>query len=101
MRACCPKRASARLCQTTLRIYKVSITLTIKKVRYFETSRGVGYEAKTDKGSIWNDGQGGETYFRPDEPYRINDERFHDLTDEYLEYLLDQYEGVTRVQEAF
>ena len=33
--------------------------MIVKSVRYFETNRGLGYEAKTNEGSIWNDGNGG------------------------------------------
>ena len=40
--------------------------IIVKGIRYFETRRGLGYEAKTNLGSIWNDGQGGCTYFEPD-----------------------------------
>jgi hypothetical protein len=38
--------------------------LTVTSVRYFETRRGLGYEAKTSVPgvSIWNDGMGGGTY---------------------------------------
>ena len=32
--------------------------MIVKSVRYFETNRGLGYEAKTNEGSIWNDGNG-------------------------------------------
>ena len=46
--------------------------ITVKSVRYYETSRGVGYEAKTNEGSIWNDGNGGATYFRPKYPEYTN-----------------------------
>ena len=39
--------------------------LKVTGVRYFETRRGLGYECKTNiKGlAIWNDGNGGGTYF--------------------------------------
>ena len=38
--------------------------LTVTKIRYFETRRGVGYECQTNvKGiTIWNDGNGGITF---------------------------------------
>lgn len=39
--------------------------MKIKSIRYFQTSTGVGYEAKTDKGSIWNNGDGGATFHKP------------------------------------
>ena len=54
----------------------------IKSVRYFKTARGVGYEAKTDIGSIWNDGDGGATYHIPD----------IDLSENELERLIDVFE---------
>jgi len=44
--------------------------LAIKSIRYFNTRRGLGYEAKTQCGSIWNDGNGGGTYF-------VNSEKEH------------------------
>ena len=34
----------------------------VKKIRYFETRRGFGYEVSTNQGTIWNDGRGGGTY---------------------------------------
>ena len=34
----------------------------VKKIRYFETRMGVGYEVNTNQGTIWNDGRGGGTY---------------------------------------
>ena len=37
--------------------------LIVKSIRYFETNRGIGYDAKTQFGSIMNDGNGGATYF--------------------------------------
>jgi hypothetical protein len=56
--------------------------MKILSIRYWQTSRGIGYEAKTDKGSIWNDGDGGATYHQP-----------HVDMDEWaLEALIDQFE---------
>ncbi len=56
--------------------------MKVKSVRYFQTSRGVGYEAKTDKGSIWNNGDGGATYHEP----KV------DLDEFQLEELIDLFE---------
>lgn len=66
--------------------------IIVKSVRYFETRRGLGYEAKTDKGSIWNDGNGGATYFEANYPkYQNND--FENLSESDLELLIDKYES--------
>ncbi len=38
--------------------------LKVTGVRYWETRNGVGYQATTNvDGDIWNDGDGGGTYF--------------------------------------
>ena len=67
--------------------------MTVKHVRYFETSRGVGYEAKTNEGSIWNDGRGGATYFRPKYPEYTNKDFGDFIYDEKkLESMIDAYE---------
>jgi len=59
--------------------------MKVTSIRYWETRQGVGYEAKTDQGSIWNDGNGGATYHEP----HIND------MDEWdLEALIDLFEEV-------
>ena len=63
----------------------------VKNVRYYETCRGVGYEAKTDKGSIWNDGNGGATYFRANYPKYHNKDFLH-LSETDLEAIIDKYE---------
>tara|TARA_R100001480_G_scaffold140397_1_gene137650 strand:+ start:452 stop:721 length:270 start_codon:yes stop_codon:yes gene_type:complete len=67
----------------------------VTSIRYFKTRRGVGYEAKTQHGSIWNDGNGGGTYFES------NDSRFsfpRELSgmekEMYLESLIDKHEGI-------
>ena len=68
-------------------------SMTVKSVKYFETSRGVGYQAKTDEGTIWNDGNGGATYFRPDIPKYTNKDFGDFIYDEkILESLIDIYE---------
>jgi len=56
--------------------------MKVKNIRYFRTARGVGYEAKTDKGSIWNDGDGGATYHEPSV----------DIDEFQLERLIDVFE---------
>ena len=53
--------------------------MIVKSVRYFETNRGLGYEAKTNEGSIWNDGNGGPTYFEPQYP-KYNNKDFTDFS---------------------
>ena len=73
--------------------------MKVIKIRYFETNRGLGYEAKTDCGSIWNDGGGGGTYFNPicnkdgsvPEKYR----KYRELSEWELEKILDEYEGIS------
>ena len=68
-------------------------SMTVKSVRYYETSNGVGYEAKTNEGSIWNDGRGGPTYFRPKYPEYTNKDFGDFIYDEKkLESMIDAYE---------
>ena len=55
--------------------------LNVKNIRYFKTRRGLGYEVKTDKGTIWNDGNGGATYFEAD--YKKKEREFNDLSKAY------------------
>ena len=69
--------------------------MKVKSVRYFETNRGLGYEAKTNKGSIWNDGSGGMTYFEPNYSKGYKRRDFYHLTEIYLEKLIDDYEGLS------
>jgi len=65
--------------------------IKIKSIRYYETNRGVGYECKTNCGSIWNDGKGGATYFDP----KSNEFNHLLRIDEFeLESLIDEFEGV-------
>ena len=71
--------------------------ITVKSVRYYETSRGVGYEAKTNEGSIWNDGNGGATYFQADYP-KYHNQDFSHLTEWDLESIIDKYEEKERKQ---
>jgi len=67
--------------------------LTVTSIRYFNTRRGIGYQAKTNGGTIWNDGNGGATYFRPDTPKYTN-KNFGDFIfdEKKLESLIDIYE---------
>ncbi len=66
--------------------------MEVKSIRYFETNRGLGYEAKTNKGSIWNDGSGGCTYFEPDYNKGYTMKEFNHLKENDLEKLIDVYE---------
>ena len=68
--------------------------MKVKSIRYFETNRGLGYEAKTDKGSKWTDASGGSTYFQPNynKGYKMSD--FNHLNEDDLEKLIDVFEGV-------
>lgn len=75
--------------------------LEVINVRYYETRRGIGYEAKTNvKGiSIWNDGHGGETYLDDNEDttdFKLVNEyknMYSQCGEEYLEKLIDTYES--------
>ncbi len=73
--------------------------MKVKSVRYFETNRGVGYEAKTNNGgSIWNDGNGGETYFI-DSQGRYTDKidgKIGMSKENYLESLINKYENIMK-----
>ena len=68
--------------------------LKVKNLRIWETSRGwLGYEAKTNEGSIWNDGNGGPTYFEPLYP-KYNNKDFIDFSESDLENMINIYEKV-------
>jgi hypothetical protein len=69
--------------------------LKVTSYREFDTRRGVGYESKTNiKGlSIWNDGDGGGTYFSGNEhttsgkiltAFQYNENQMEVLIDEFL-----------------
>ena len=70
--------------------------ITIASIREYETSRGVGFECTTNKGSIWNDGHGGGTYFRANAPEhrhleRLSEKVFDDIISAYdLEQMCKQ-----------
>ena len=66
--------------------------MIVKSVRYFETNRGLGYEAKTNEGSIWNDGMGGPTYFEPLYP-KYNKKDFVDFSEWELTGFIDEFES--------
>ena len=68
--------------------------LQVSSIRYFETNRGVGYQAKTNiKGvEILNDGHGGETYLETQTPKRENKE-LYELSEWDLELLLIAWEN--------
>ena len=68
--------------------------LTVKNVRYFETNRGIGYQATTNlKGvKILNDGNGGETYLETKTPKRENKE-LYEISEWDLELLLIAWEN--------
>ena len=68
--------------------------MKVTKVRYFKTRRGLGYEATTKEGSIWNDGSGGCTYFEPDYSKGYKGSDFRHLTEDDLEGFIDIYENV-------
>ena len=73
--------------------------LKVTGVRYFETRRGLGYECRTNvRGvSIWNDGNGGQTFVDGNEhTYYHNDVHLYNdkYTDQDLEELINEFEGV-------
>ena len=68
--------------------------IIVQNIRYFRTRRGLGYEAKTNLGTIWNDGNGGCTYFEPYYDKGLKNSDFDHLTEDYLENLLNIFEGV-------
>ena len=75
--------------------------LQVKSVRYFETRRGTGYECKTNvRGiSIWNDGNGGQTFVDGNEhtqDYSVVRKYDAEYSDDQLEQLIDKYENICR-----
>ena len=67
-------------------------SMKLTSIRYFETSRVVGYEAKTKEGSIWNDGDGGPTYFRGNTPEATK--KHLGICEFKLEEYIDVFEGI-------
>mgnify|MGYP000702832623 CR=1 FL=1 len=76
--------------------------LKVTSIRYFETRRGLGYECRTNvKGlSIWNDGNGGGTYFSGNE-YSKSGREIGSYSKKYneqeLESLIDKYESMIEI----
>ena len=70
------------------------MNLEVSSIRYFETNRGIGYQAKTNLEGvkILNDGNGGETYIETETPKRENKE-LYELSEWDLEALLDTFES--------
>ena len=75
-----------------IKLTKTMDKIKVKNVRYFETRRGLGYEVKTNCGTIWNDGNGGGTYTDSDWGGR------DDLSEFDLERLIDEYELLTKTK---
>ena len=74
--------------------------LKVISYREFNTRRGVGYESKTNiKGlSIWNDGDGGCTYFSGNEhtkDYRLIGRYSEKYNENQIEVLIDEFLGIT------
>ena len=65
--------------------------LKVLSIRYFETRRGVGYQAKTndDGVEIWNDGMGGCTFLEGDNAHKYKhldwdgEDKMDELIDEF------------------
>ncbi len=77
------------------------IPLQVTSVRYFETRRGLGYECKTNvRGiSIWNDGNGGQTFVDGNEhtqDYSVVRKYDSEYSDDQLEQLIDKHENICR-----
>lgn len=75
--------------------------LQVISVRYFETRRGLGYECKTNvRGiSIWNDGNGGQTFVDGNEytqDYSVVHKYNAEYSDDQLEQLIDKHENICR-----
>jgi len=66
--------------------------MKVKSIRYFETRRGLGYEAKTEFGTIWNDGNGGSTYFEHNGTEQ--GKKFRNTSEDELEHYINVFEGV-------
>ena len=64
-------------------------------IRYYETRRGIAYEAPTEHGVIYNDGHGGATFF---EPTTEEGKRFLDVSEWDWEDLITQHENKQHAQ---
>ena len=79
--------------------------LKVTSYREFNTRRGVGYESKTNiKGlSVWNDGDGGCTYFSGNEhtkDYRLISRYSEKDNEKQIEVLIDEFLGITPSQKS-
>ena len=79
--------------------------LKVTSYREFNTRRGVGYESKTNiKGlSVWNDGDGGCTYFSGNEHtkgYRLISRYSEKYNENQIEVLIDEFLGITPSQKS-
>tara|TARA_Y100000385_G_C13081994_1_gene634440 strand:- start:584 stop:892 length:309 start_codon:yes stop_codon:yes gene_type:complete len=84
---------------------KINMKLKVISYREFDTRRGVGYESKTNiKGlSIWNDGDGGCTYFSGNEytkDYRLIGRYAEKYNENQIEVLIDEFLGITPDQKS-
>ena len=91
------------------------VTMKVVSVRQWDTRRGVGYEAEVEGGdgekygSIWNDGDGGATYFDVNHEVglpavKITWKDFDDYSEWDLEDLITDYdisEYIERVAKHF
>lgn len=68
--------------------------LKVLSIRYFETRRGTGYQAKTnvDGVEIWNDGMGGCTFLEGDNAHKYKhldwdgEDKMDELIDQFEKY---------------
>tara|TARA_R100000458_G_C8227303_1_gene210006 strand:- start:5 stop:211 length:207 start_codon:yes stop_codon:yes gene_type:complete len=65
--------------------------MKVTSIRYFKTNGGVGYEAKTECGSILNDGDGGPTYYRGDTVEAVK--KHFGICEFKLEEFIDAFEA--------
>jgi len=67
--------------------------LKVTSVRYFETRRGVGYQAKTnvDGVEIWNDGMGGCTFLEGDNAHKYKHLDWDG--EDKMDKLIDEFEN--------
>ena len=74
------------------------VTMKVVSVRQWDTRRGVGYEAEVEGGdgekygSIWNDGDGGATYFDVNHKSGKTWKDFSDYSEWDLEDLITDYD---------